>query len=340
MPDVEYTRNFSICKSFVTDGMCTRQTCQFSHALLDIGRVSALVGDINTSSQTSLGDGEEKVYFLVEYTKYSTVPDDADPDETKWRMKLVNGGRATLRTGGLGTDASVGSVSVQPTYPTKGQAREAVVAMTILERKVFGRTHPPDPERRTLCRQFMAQCCRRGHSCTYSHTLFDTTRVEQLLAEGVQERGYKDYRPLIEIEYLRQAGPRPDPMWRVTLRCIVGGYQQKASPQPVVATGTDLNSAFSLLERQFAASSGKPQEQQGTPQAGFSNHRRSSTAPPRPSGDHRRRRSAPANNASRSSNTHPTFTASPSAHDPPPSYQDAMGGNFTPSSSHDSKRRL
>ena len=123
----------------------------------------------------------------------------------------------------------------------------------------------------------MAQCCRRGPSCSYSHTLFDTQRVEELLAEAVRERGYKDYRPLIEIEYLRQAA-RTEPMWRVTLRFIVGGYQQKPSPQPVVATGMDLNSAFTLLERQFAASSGRPQGQQETPQADFSSHRRSSVS--------------------------------------------------------------
>lgn len=105
--------------------------------------------------------------------------------------------------------------------------------------------------------------------------MFDAQRVDTLLDEAVQERGYKDYRPLIEIEYLRQSS-RPEPMWRVTLRCIVGGYQQKVSPQPVVATGADLNSAFRLLERQFAASSGKPQGP--TPQADFSSHRRSSVS--------------------------------------------------------------
>ena len=153
MPDVEYTRKFSICKNFVTDGACTRQACQFSHTLLDTGRVLTLVGDISALSQTALGDGEERVYFLVEYTKYSTISDDADPDETKWRMRLVNGGRATLRTNGLGTDASVGSVSLQPPYPTKGMAREAIVAMTIVERKVFGDTQPVSPEvpRGSLC---------------------------------------------------------------------------------------------------------------------------------------------------------------------------------------------
>lgn len=102
--------------------------------------MTALVGEISALPQSPTA--EEKVYFLIEYTKYSTISDGADPDETKWRMRLVCGGRATLRAGGLGTDAGVGSVSVQPVYPVKGLAREAGVALATLERRVFGRTYP------------------------------------------------------------------------------------------------------------------------------------------------------------------------------------------------------
>ena len=110
--------------------------------------------------------------------------------------------------------------------------------------------------------------------------MFDTHRIDALLEEAVSERGYRDYRPLIEVEYLRRkdtvggsdAGSAM--VWRVTLRCVVGGYQ-KAAPQPVVVTSQDLNMAFRLLEGQFAASSGKPQPKMPSSQ-GFSNHHRSS----------------------------------------------------------------
>lgn len=123
------------------------------------------------------------------------------------------------------------------------------------------------------------EVCRAGPACRYSHTLFDTARVVALLAEAVDERGYADFRPLAEIEYVRQPGGAF--MWRVTLRCIVGGYQQKAAPQPVVVTGVDLSSAFRLLERQFAASAGKPMPPPpSSPHAGFSSHRRNSVRAP------------------------------------------------------------
>lgn len=140
--DVEYTRKFSICKNFATEASCTRPICQYSHTLIDTARMVALVGEAQALPKPSLGSTEEKVYFLIEYTKYSTVSDGVDPDETKWKMKLVGGGRATLCSQGLGTDPGAGSVSVQPSYPVKTQAREAGVALATLENRVFGCIYP------------------------------------------------------------------------------------------------------------------------------------------------------------------------------------------------------
>ena len=95
-----------------------------------------------------------------------------------------------------------------------------------------------------------------GSSCRYSHTFFDTHRIDALLQDAVSECGYQDFRPLIEVEYISNStGSR---MWRVTFRCIISGYQQKTTPQPVVVTAADLNVAFALLETQFAAGSGRP----------------------------------------------------------------------------------
>lgn len=139
-PDAEYTRKYCICRNFATDGVCTRQGCQYSHTLLDTARFAALVGELSPLSLPSATD--EKVYFLIEYTKYSAILDGADPDENKWRMRLLAGGRATLYEAGLGTDALGASVSVQPVYPIKGQGREAGVAIDALERRVFGRSYP------------------------------------------------------------------------------------------------------------------------------------------------------------------------------------------------------
>lgn len=140
--NVEYTRKFSICRNIAADATCTFRDCLYSHTLIDTARVVALVGDVAALPPSSAGSSDEKVYFLIEYTKYSTISDDADPDETKWRMKLVGGGRATLCSAGLGTDPSAGSVSVQPVYPLKGIAREGIVALATLEKRVFGRTYP------------------------------------------------------------------------------------------------------------------------------------------------------------------------------------------------------
>ncbi|EKM61637.1 uncharacterized protein PHACADRAFT_248358 [Phanerochaete carnosa HHB-10118-sp] len=341
-PDAKYTRQYCICRNFATDGVCNRGACQYSHTLLDTARIAALVGELPPSS------ADEKVHFLVEYTKYSTILDGADPDEHKWRMRLLAGGRATLCEAGLGTDGLGGSVSVQPVYPVKGQGREAGVAIDALERRVFGRSYPPDPARRTLCKLHVAGTCRLGRGCRYSHTLFDMHRIDALLDEAVGERGYRDYRPLVEAEYVRATGTNGDAgamLWRVTLRCIVGGYQQKASPQPVVVTAQDLNTAFRLLEGQFAASAGKPQPATSGAQA-YSSHHRSSTAPPRPARGHARQRSAPnATNrptpqqaSSAPPEAQPSFSGSPNVHDPPPSYNDAMRGNYTPS--HNAKRAL
>ena len=137
-PDAEYTRKYCICRNFASDGVCTREGCQYSHTLLDIARVAALVGELPPLPNVS----DEKVYFLIEYTKYSAILDGADPDEHRWRMRLLAGGRATLCEAGLGTDALGGSVSVQPVYPMKGQGRESGTAINALERRVFGRSCP------------------------------------------------------------------------------------------------------------------------------------------------------------------------------------------------------
>jgi hypothetical protein len=138
--DVEYTSKYSLCFNFASDGACTRAKCPYSHSLIDTARLVALVGDLSSSSGSAPAD--EKTYFLLEYTKYSAIVDGADPDDTKWRMRLLGGGRATLCAGGLGTDVSARSVNVQPVYPVKGQAREAGAALDALERKVFGRSYP------------------------------------------------------------------------------------------------------------------------------------------------------------------------------------------------------
>ncbi|GJE89630.1 hypothetical protein PsYK624_057340 [Phanerochaete sordida] len=348
-PDAKYTRQYCICRNFTTDGVCTRPSCQFSHTLLDTARIAALVGEFAPCA------ADEKVHFLIEYTKYSAMLDDVDADEHKWRMRLLAGGRATLCEAGLGADAAGGSVSVQPTYPVKGQAREAGAAIDALERKVFGRSHPPDPVRWTLCKQHITGACRQGAACRYSHTLFDTHRVDALLAAAVREHGYGDYRPLVEAECVRPAGA-PALLWRVTLRCVVGGYQQKAAPQPVVVTAPDLNTAFRLLEGQFAASTGSPLP--ATPSPPFSGHRRHSTATPRPARGHARQRSTP--NATRTANPTPatprpaaqhtssapadpqqSFSEAAGTHDPPPPYHDAVRGDAPPPhSSHSSKRAL
>ncbi len=117
----------------------------------------------------------------------------------------------------------------------------------------------------------------RGNTCRFSHSLFDTKRVESLLEEAVTERAYKEFRPILEIEYIGRQGNTGEVTctWRVTLRCVLG-YHQKTAPQPVVVTGVDLHIAMRMLERQFAASSGKPQ-----PPEPHKARTRPRTAPPR-----------------------------------------------------------
>ena len=143
--DVEYSSKFMLCTHFASDGACTRIACPYSHSLIDTARVVTLVGDVSSTPDTTSFNSlntNEKTYFLIEYTKYSTILDGAVPEDTQWRMRLLGGGRATLCTGGLGTDPGAGSVSVQPTYPVKGQAHEAGTALDALERKAFGRSIP------------------------------------------------------------------------------------------------------------------------------------------------------------------------------------------------------
>jgi hypothetical protein len=116
--------------------------------------------------------------------------------------------------------------------------------------------------------------CKWGSSCKYSHTLFDTNRIEKLLEEAVTERGYHEFRPILEIEYVSRQNPHGamNCMWRVTLRCVLG-YHQKTAPQAVVVTSADLTTAVRLIEKQFAASSGKPQNPQTPNAQNNANHR-------------------------------------------------------------------
>ncbi len=125
-------RSDAICRNFAAGATCARPRCRYSHTLIDTSRFHALVGDIPTHSAES-----EKTYFLVECIKHSaTDSDTADADAIKWRMRLLGGGRATLAADGVGSE----TISVQPTYPLKGQGQEAGVALSILEGRVFGRS--------------------------------------------------------------------------------------------------------------------------------------------------------------------------------------------------------
>ncbi len=138
--DPEYARKWSICRTFAADATCFHgASCRFNHALVDTSRIVSLVGDIPrlapSTSTPAPAQAVEQTLFLIEYTKYSTQVDSlsgADPDATKWRMRLCGGGRATLNAGEE-------SISVYPTYPLKGQGSEAAVALANLEGRVFGR---------------------------------------------------------------------------------------------------------------------------------------------------------------------------------------------------------
>ena len=146
--DVQYTRKYALCRAFAAEGACLRKNCVYSHSLVDISRIRALVGDVGSSSSSSsaFGSGsvpeKEKTYFQIEYTKYSASSDmdPADADASTWRMRLLAGGRATLATLGGGTSAPVDSISVQPTYPVKGQGATAGAALNGVESRVFGRS--------------------------------------------------------------------------------------------------------------------------------------------------------------------------------------------------------
>ena len=153
----DYTQKYCICRHAAADGVCMRTCCQYNHTLLDPARIVALVGEPPSSPAGSgAADEKEKVCFLIEYTKHSAILDGADPDELKWRMRLLAGGRATLCEAGLGADPLSGSVSVQPTYPKKGQGREAVATMDAVERRVFGRSYPVSiAHPHTACRRLM-----------------------------------------------------------------------------------------------------------------------------------------------------------------------------------------
>lgn len=221
--------------------------------------------------------------------------------------------------------------------------------------------------------------CTRGTACRYSHAYFNTSRVERLLEDAVSECGYKEFRPILEVEYVaRHEGVgQVTCMWRVTLRCVLG-YHQKATPQPVVVTSADLNTAMRMLERQFAASAGRPQPAPPPRPSPHSNRSRGASVrpgfthinrelaltcftpvlqsnPPRPSNANNTRASSAPNTHARSPPpTQPPPTSPqvprpntqggashppPAASGPPPSYQDATR-NYTPPASQNAKRRL
>ena len=110
----------------------------------------------SSSSSSAFQSGsvpeKEKTYFQIEYTKYSASSDmdPADAEASTWRMRLLAGGRATLATLGGGTSAPVDSISVQPTYPVKGQGATAGAALNGVENRVFGRS-PQVSSAMTVC---------------------------------------------------------------------------------------------------------------------------------------------------------------------------------------------
>ena len=144
--DPDYARKWSQCRSFAATGTCPHSSCRYSHTLIDTARIVALVGDLTgtsctptSGSYTTLAQAEQ-AFFLVEYTKYSLqsdtpltwrVGEGTGAGTSPWRMRLIGGGRATLTS----EDASM---SVQPSYPVKGQSQEAMLALIALENKVFG----------------------------------------------------------------------------------------------------------------------------------------------------------------------------------------------------------
>lgn len=306
--DPDYTRKWSICRTFAASGACSWALCKYNHSLIDTTRIAALVGDVTNasfaSSSTPLPAAAataEQTFFLLEYTKYSLQSDsslNADTGPTPWRMRLMGGGRAMLVSQG-------GTMSVQPAYPAKGQGQGAGVALVELEKRVFGccatvssstracsagcvgecilpidYVTQPDLTRPSLCRAFSDGACKWGASCRFSHSLFSTDRIERLLERAVEEGGYKDFKPICEVEYVgRRDSTRPlSPVWRVTVRCVLG-YHQKTAPQPIVVTSDNLNTAMRLLEGQFTRGSGKAPPPQGQAGPAGGSHRTRSKRP-------------------------------------------------------------
>lgn len=167
--DPEYNRKWSLCRVFAANASCSHSPCKYSHSLIDTTRIVALVGEVTsasfTSPSTSLASSpgstnatQEQTFFIVEYTKYSAQIEGTgvEAEATKWRMKLLGGGRATLAAGEE-------SVSVYPVYPVKGQGKEAGVALDALESRIFGRSalvssQAGDPSKPKLFADVMCSC--------------------------------------------------------------------------------------------------------------------------------------------------------------------------------------
>ena len=136
--DVSHSRKYALCLKYAFAGACVHSDCIYSHTLIDIARIYALVGDLSATPSQS---PPEKTYLTMEYTKYS-IPSSSEDSKSNvakgaWRAKLLAGGRATLAP--LGNEAAVlESISVQPVYPVKAEGAMAAVALHALEARVFG----------------------------------------------------------------------------------------------------------------------------------------------------------------------------------------------------------
>ncbi|KAI0706159.1 hypothetical protein BC835DRAFT_10031 [Cytidiella melzeri] len=107
----QYTRRWSICRSFAANANCTRgASCKYNHSLIDTTRIVSLVGHVSQlsfsssyTSATTSAQPSEQTLFLIEYTKYSAQADLSssltDAGALWWRMRLCGGGRATLDAG-------------------------------------------------------------------------------------------------------------------------------------------------------------------------------------------------------------------------------------------------
>jgi hypothetical protein len=125
--NTDYARR-TICFAF-SEGRCDRQTCVFSHTLVDPVRVLQLVGDAQITNSL-LRSGRDHEYLCIECSRYGGVTDIGT-----WTVRLLDGGRATLSGTGW-------NISVQPTYPKESQASSCLQALKDLETKVFGRVSP------------------------------------------------------------------------------------------------------------------------------------------------------------------------------------------------------